>query len=194
MAVNKCNITSTVLNKITYLQKGRKFFNEESIYENYLGFLNCDSVDYNICFPDNCSNPTIIFICTLAVSGISAIVDKDSGQVTFYIADNQFVNGIPPYSYSWIYNTADFDLVSVIGNNQIVLSIKQGKTFDALVSQISVSITDSNGCYASKSCYLTPIGIQCASDYQECPNGNNLQIVNLYTQCFGASGLIVNNV
>ncbi len=184
----KCNITSFALKKLSELYWGTKYKNvDDSIIENYAESLGCGVI--NICNPSDCVNETEILNCSLSITKISKTVEENT--VTFYIEDEDLVGGTSPFQYEWEFEEDDFDNSGEIDVSQAILTIKVGKRLDLLVSLISVTITDINGCIAIKNCYITPSGMQCANDYVACPNNTALAITNKFIRCFSSVGLIV---
>lgn len=187
----KCNITALALKKINELYWGTKYKEVDNlIIQNYIQSLNCnlDSKCYDT-IDEDCSNPTIVFNCSLSVVAISSLITENT--IKFFIKDEDFVQGKPPYQYHWTYEQDDFDNSGPIDTNESILTVKVGKDINLLVSSIRVSITDSNNCNIIKTCYLTPSGMKCADDYIPCPNTNGLRVINKTKYCVGASGLIV---
>ena len=187
----KCNITYLALRKVDELFWGIKYKGiDDAILENYTNYLNCnlDSKCYDTTDED-CSNPTIVFNCSLSVNAISSIITENT--IKFFIKEEDFVQGKPPYTYHWTYEQNDFDNSGPIDTDESVLTVKIGKDINLLVSSINVLVTDANNCIANKTCYLTPTGMKCANDYVPCPNTTGLRIVNKTKHCVGASGLIV---
>lgn len=186
--VAKCNITSLALSKLNELYWATKYKNlDDKILENYAESLGCS--DMEICNPSDCVNETEIFNCSLSINKISYTIDENT--VTFYIADGDLVGNSPPFEYMWSYDIDDFDNSGVIDIEKAVLTVKLGKELDLLVTPISIQITDKYGCKATKNCYLTPDGMQCADNYVACPNVSGLVVTNKTMNCVGVSGLIV---
>lgn len=94
------------------------------------------------------------------------------------------------YTYSWTWDEEVFDLAGPLGESTLFVTVKDGKDLDAIVSPISVTVTDENGCSTTKTCYYTPTGMQCG-EYIPCPNAANLIIINKFVRCTGASQLKV---
>jgi len=185
----KCNITSSALKVLNELYWGTKDNTvDDVILENYAESLGCSVM--NICNEDNCINLTETLNCALVLSKIS--VTTDLNTATFFIADGDLTGGKSPYKYTWSYEEEDFDNSGEVDIDEAVLTVKLGKKLDLLVSLVSVNIVDDNGCIVNKGCYITPTGMQCATDYVSCPNVTGLVVNNKVTKCFGVSGLIVN--
>jgi hypothetical protein len=192
VGVNKCNITKFTnieLNKINF---GSKYnLSSKEILENYIQFLNCPTVNINICYPDNCNNSTIDFTCTIAISAISQIIDNRT--ITFFLDLGSLTNYVNPLQYLWTYDNTVFDITGGLNQSTLVLTLKSGKIFDNLVSQVTLKVTDANGCSITKSCFLVSEAMQC-STYILCSNPRNLNIVNRMVYCVSPSGLIVNKI
>lgn len=186
----KCNITSSVIEKFINLQWGIATKNVDGIIlENYIEFLACPTLDYIICNPSDCNNNSISVTCNLSIAKITAlIVDK---VVTFSILNEDILNGLAPYTYKWEYETNDFDNSGVIDTDKSVLTVKSNKKASLLVTNIKLTITDSNNCIITKSCYLTPQGMQCINTYIPCMTITNLLVTNKRVQCVAPSGLLV---
>lgn len=186
----KCNITSSALSKINELYWATKYKGlDDIILENYIEYLNCPTIDLNICHPDGCVNITEDFTCSLNIAKISSTISENT--VTFFIADGDLAGNSPPYTYNWTYQIDDFDNSGGIDTQEAVLTVKVGKQLILLVTPIAVQVVDKYGCIANKACFLTPSGMQCASDYKACSNITGLVVNNKTVRCVGVSGLIV---
>jgi hypothetical protein len=186
----KCNITSLALSKLNELYWGTKNRDlNDRILENYIENLDCSNIDLEICESNDCINETEIFNCSISINKISSSINEN--VITFFIADGDLVGNSPPYKYKWTYEEDDFDNSGEIDIDEAVLTVKVGKKLNLLVSLIGVEVTDKYGCKATKNCYLTPTGMQCADSYIVCPNVSGLTVRNKAVRCVGVSGLIV---
>jgi hypothetical protein len=189
----KCDITSLVIERLKTVNWGVKCVesNTFGIIESYLEKLDCDSVDYVIRSKDSdCSGTIIVFNCEYNILRIGFTVEESESIFKVNIGD--YIGGTPPFTYEWAYEEDDFDLVSSDPETgELKLKLKTGKTFDTLVSQITVTITDLNFCTATKTCYITPGGMMCGNSYVACPNTSELEVVNLFVQCSGPMALTV---
>lgn len=195
MGVSKCNIIGLVIDKVNALKWGivcDSKDNDDLILDNYADFLNCTTIPRDSCNPDNCINPTIVVVCNLVISSILYSIDINTNTVTFTALDLNITGGNPPYSYTWGFNSNDFTNAGSINSNVLVLSLKPNKSFNTLVSQITLHVVDINNCFDDDTCYLTPISLRCDS-YIACPNPIDLQIINKYIRCSGAKQLVVTN-
>lgn len=176
--INKCNITSLAIEQLNKLYWGYVCkYNSSIEYENYIQYLNCPTVKPNICHPDNCSNPTIINVCNLALTSISYIAADT--VLTFYIDPINLSGATPPISYLWTYDINDFDLISLNNTGDIiVLKLKADKILSEVVSFVEVHIIDVNGCSIDKLCALVEGEVICTDGYVPCPNVNNLTVSN----------------
>lgn len=195
VAVNKCNITSLVLEKLNKLKWGFSCKdNSCGIVENYLQYISkdCPTVIFSICFPDNCQNSAIVFNCNLKLIGITGERDVDQEKIVFDLGVGDYINGLPPFTYEWTYDEDIFDIISGSTTSpQIELQLKEDKQIELVITPIMVEITDSNGCTASKQCYLTPEGMQCANNYVPCNNPSDLEVTMIYITCSRPKSLTV---
>lgn len=190
-AINKCNITSYVLPKIEALHLLLKCEDyDDQILENYIQYLSCSTYTHVTCSPDNCSNPVIVFVCTMALTKISEQVNN-TNNVTFYIANGDLSNFQAPLTYSWSFDTRFFTPQGAINASTLTLVVNSNKDLDVLVFSIGLTITDANGCFVNKTCWFTPSGENCSDSYSPCVNANNLTLLNKVTNCVAPSGLIV---
>jgi len=186
--VNKCGITDAALKELNSLYYGFGYKdNADRILENYIGFLKCPTLDYIPCYSDNCSNPTITFVCSIGVGNLVAVLDLNNNSVTFSVGN--ITNGNPPYTYSWVYG-ADLIPQSPLNTNVASFGVVTGKFVNLIVTTIGLTITDNNGCIIVKSCYLTPDGVQC-NGFVACVTSSSLSVVNKNTSCSMPIGLIV---
>jgi hypothetical protein len=183
----RCNITTDVVNKLAELQWGVKAPSiAENVMINYLEYLGWETIGG---CPAACCNETIHILCEILVNKISyTLVDN---IVTFYIADGDIVKGVAPFSYVWDFEEDDFDAAGPIDVEQSVLKVKLGKSPTLLVTKIIVKITDSRGCATTKSCYLTPLGMMCASNYQACLPATRLAVRSNIVVCTKLKALVV---
>lgn len=186
----KCNITSSILQKLAQLKWGvNSNAIDEVIIENYVEQLACDCIDLDICHPDNCINDTIIVTCNVQVAKISNTIVEN--LVTFYIQDIDLTGGLAPYTYQWSFEQDDFDNSGTVDVNKAVLTVKLGKKPELLVTKITVTITDNNGCKVTKSCYMTPQGMQCLTTYKPCSTITNLKLISKNVTCVRVKSLVV---
>lgn len=192
MGVNKCNITKFTnieLNKINF---GSKYnLSSKEILENYIQFINCPTVNINICYPDNCNNPTINFTCTIAISAISQTINNRT--ITFFLDTGSLTNYTNPLQYLWTYDSTVFDITGGLNQSTLVLTLKSGKIYNNLVSPVTLEVIDANDCSVTKSCFLVSEVMQCAT-YTPCDNPRSLSVSNLMVYCVSPSGLIVNKI
>lgn len=193
MVVNKCQITKHSIDAINKLYWGINCKNNnDAIYENYIGYLACATVTQSNCYPDTCLSSTVDFVCNMSVTGIDYTINEDGITATFNI--NNLTGYKTPLTYLWEFDTNVFTTTSPINGSSIVLTLKDGKSFDTIVTPITLTITDDNGCKVDKTCYVTPSGITCVTNYASCSNPMNLVIENTTVQCAGPIGLIVINL
>lgn len=186
----KCNITSLTLEKLNQLYWGIKGRNiNDSILENYLEQLECECVELATCSDVDCDNDTVVVTCQLSISAIQSAISEN--VVTFSIPDNGILNGTAPYTYQWTYELDDFDPSGPINVSTSTLTVKPTKRLNFLISNVSVVVTDANGCTATKSCWLTPSGMQCAENYVACLPPSVLTVMNKTILCGALSSLVV---
>lgn len=196
MAVhNKCNITKAVLEKLSSLTWGVDCQDTScSILENYIEYLDCDNVKRTICVdPDNCQNPIVYFHCKFNISSISIEIPTNNLEydILFKLNTTNYVGGTAPFQYDWTYNHSDFTAVGDVVNGILKLKLKEDRTLDLLVVNISVTVTDANDCSDSKSCVLDSGDIQCNQFYQACYNPRGLVVENNYVSCVSPRSLVV---
>lgn len=183
----KCNITGLVLEELSRLFYGFKCKdNSYAIIENYIESLNCEGINLEVCFPSDCKNELVIFNCTFNVVGITSSINGN--VVTFSVVT---VGGTTPFTYAWTFEVDDFTLSGAINQSTLVLTLKPGKSFPDLVSQVSVAITDANGCTDIKSCWLDDLAMKCSVNFVPCVNPSNLTLSNPVTYCVAPSSLVV---
>lgn len=195
---NKCNITKYAIDKLNSLHYGFSCkHNNAAILENYITYLGCPNINLVVCDNDpTCTdgNP-VIFRCTFNIISISATLSPESGtDVIFDVKIVDYQNGVPPFTYEWEWDSDDFDLVEGTDSEsaELRLKVKPGKVVDYLVSNIYVGVTDSNGCFDSKSCWLVMGNMQCGFNYDRCPNPVGLTANMIYTPCPAPTGLVAN--
>ena len=187
----KCNITKFVLEDLNTFNYGFNCVdNSCAIIENYVEYLNCPSVIQEICHPDNCENKPIFFECTFNIKKISSRVIENN-TIEFFIEDENLINGVSPYQYSWVYEEEDFELINNTTSNTLILQPKENKDLSVIVSRIQVSIICDNGCMSTKVCWLTPQGMECGNMYEPCDNPHALEVVPNYIHCPSCKTLII---
>lgn len=183
----KCNITGLVLELVGELYYGFKCKdNSYAIIENYLESLQCEDVVPEVCHPADCTNDPIIFNCQIGVAGIAVSINGNT--VTF---TSTIVGGTAPFTYEWSFETDDFTS-GAINQSSLVLTLKPNKSLEDLVSEVSVTVTDANGCTTTKSCWLVDAAMKCNESFVPCPNPSQLTLLNATTYCVAPSNLIVN--
>jgi hypothetical protein len=189
---NKCQITKHVIDILNSLHWGVNCRNNNNaIYDNYIGYLDCSTVLQSRCYPDTCLNETTNLVCTMSITGIDYTIGVDGITATFNI--NNLSGYEEPLTYLWEFDNEVFTTTSSINGNTLVLTIKDDKTFDTIVSPITLTITDNNGCKVVKTCYVTPEGMVCTEEYSPCSNPKNLIIMNTFVNCQHPTGLVVIN-
>lgn len=186
----KCNIASLAIKKLNKLHWGINISDvEDAILENYIEQLDCKDTDLIVCYEEPCVNNPVIVNCNLAISLIQSSIFENT--VTFSIPTGGITNGIAPYSYKWTYEVDDFTQSGPININTSTLTVKPSKDINFIISNISVEITDANGCKATKSCWITPSGMQCAENYAPCLPNSLLTVTNKTIVCSPLSSLVV---
>lgn len=174
----KCNITGLVLK-----ETGRMFYglkcqdNTLGIAENYLAYLNCPEVPIESCASD-CDNPAIIFNCLFKLATLSAVVQGQT--VTLNVTSLNYVGGTAPFTYQWEFNVDDFTS-GATDANQLVLTLRAGKSFSTLVTSVTLTMTDANGCISSKQCWLSFGVLYCNPLYAPCVNPAALSVTPTMT-------------
>lgn len=177
----KCDITTLVLGKLVKLQYGYSCESQDcGIIETYIDYLNCPTVVRAICTPviNNCSNPITTFICNFKVLSISSALPGvgDDFDISFFIPTGGLDNGLSPYTYQWEFDGGYFTIVGSSTDPILKLTLEAGKELDLLETEVSVTVTDSNGCHSTKTCWFTPAGMKCGGAFIPCPNPINLVI------------------
>lgn len=190
MAV-KCNIVGLVLNKLYNLQyelECKDYSND--IIENYIEYLDCDIPGFVPCnIATDCRDNVTISECRLTVNKI-VIISRVLNTIVYGV---DLVGGVAPFTYQWIFDTTDFNNSGTVDTNQATLTVKGGKNLALIVSPISVTVTDSEGCKYTKNCTLIPEGLRCNDNYVPCPNISNLQVASKFTYCARPENLVVTN-
>lgn len=188
MAV-KCDISSIVLQKLGQLYWGTNTeYIDDTILQNYIEYLDCDTVELVECKPSTCTNETQHYICNIQIVKISSSYVQN--VVTFFVESTDIINGVKPYSYQWDFEEDDFDNSGPIDTTTAVLTVKASKDRELLVTKIILKITDAIGCEVIKSCYLTPQGMRCETGYKACLPATGLTVRNKITLCVAPRGLL----
>lgn len=188
----KCNIVKLVSQKLNALIWGISCDEDNvdrSIIRNYIEYLNCDLVVPDECDIDtDCINEPIILTCNdFEISSILATYpDKSVLSIILSVESAAIIGGNSPFSYVWEYNTDDFDISGNTTSDTLALTLKDGKSFETLISKIKVTITDSLGCVAIRECYIIPeifpvagfgeANLECNTDYEPCVNPKELEV------------------
>lgn len=192
MAV-KCNIVYQALGKLYELQYGTSCSNKDNlIVENYIENLDCSEIDFVACGPKDTATrctDAIVFKCSFRVTKITIVTQEDI-TITYGL---ESVGGKAPYTYDWQIDTSDFDISGPINHDSAIFTVKAGKDLALLVSPVSVTVTDADGCRSTKTCTLTPEGLKCSVNYVACPNTSNLQVTSNFTFCARPHGLVLSN-
>lgn len=185
--VNKCNITSYVLSRLSKFREGKYCVDDNPILDNYVDYTGC--IERGSCYEDTCVNDAIFVPCNIAITGMVREIEEDMANI--FLVDSNIIHGQPPYTYEWDFDERTFDLVGGKYGDTLTIVLKDGKTFDAVVSVITCLITDALGCKAAKACYIDPTGMHCESSYAYCANPMDLSVINTQTYCPKPTGLIV---
>ena len=87
-ANNKCNITELVTPYTEFLLWGiEPIVNTKAILGNYIGYLNCSTVNHVNCSPAPCVERTVEYICALTAGALVATADLTLGTVQIKIHD-----------------------------------------------------------------------------------------------------------
>lgn len=189
----KCNIVSQVLSKLYELQYSTSCSNKDNyILENYIESLNCLGLDFIPCGPKdtNCSKNSVIFKCNFKVTKI-VILSKEVNTIVYGL---ESTGGKAPYTYNWFIDTSDFNIAGPVNQDAATFTVKADKDLALLVSPVSVTVVDADGCTSNKICTLTPQGLKCSMTYAPCPNSSGLVVVSKATYCAVANNLIVTNI
>lgn len=197
----KCNITEFALQELNQLYYGFSCKTGKSaIIENYLEYLNCSNIKLIICNQAKvcAKDKPSVFNCNFNLISISATLNPVAGtDIIFDVKLVNYAGGTLPFSYSWDFDEDDFDLVGGTDamSPEIKLALKPDKVIELLVSQITVEITDANGCTDSKSCWLIPDGeMRCGASYQSCNNPVGLTAVYNYVACEKPKTLVLTSI
>lgn len=195
MAVtNKCNITKLAIDRYNEVIWGAipNPVTSNSILENYLIYLSCETVDYEPCLDkDDCTNDSFILTCAISITEIISVIDETVGnKITFtaiYINDN--TTDPDKNIFEWEYDTSVFTLAGELGKSSLELTIKPGKSLTDIVVPITVTLTDENKCVESKTCFYVRGTMDCTAGYVPCSNPSNLRLKNKVTSCSAPSNL-----
>jgi hypothetical protein len=194
-ATNKCGIVELAGKKYTEIAWKQKttIATTNAIYENYLKYLNCDTVDTTVCYEDSCINDTITLSCSLLATEITGIRETEvNNRVTFtVIFNNSNYTDPAKNTFEWTYDTNVFTLIGTANTDTIVLEAIEGHSLDYLVSPVSVTIKDEFECDSVKQCYYIAGTMECLSGYAGCTNLSQLVVASINLQCIGNSLLIV---
>ena len=192
MAVNKCNITGYIKPILDKSRIGIKYnLSSKAILENYTQWLNCSTETINVCYPDNCVNVPLVYTCSMALARITSTIFNR--VITFSITDGDLTNYTAPLTYIWNYDSSVFILSGSIHQSTLVLYLTGTRLYDYLVTTVSVTIKDANGCSITKSCTLVSEEMDCSGSIP-CPNLSSLVLSNPVTYCTSPMGLIINKV
>lgn len=182
--VAKCNITLNTLQYLNKLLWGVDCDNSiKAIIENYIEYLACDTINIVPCFAEDCTNNTIDVDCTSKSLYRIDNLKNPYPCIYLFVNDEDIVNGKPPYTYQWSYIVSDLIPRGEINKSFIVLCPVANKLRENLVTPITITIIDSEGCRFTKTCYLTP-------EYLNPPNFGSLECNN-YIPCTNISNLSV---
>lgn len=162
------------------------------ILRGYIRYVNCPSMYLNSsdCYStEPCEETTIDLVCNMAVTGMDFTVHDDEVTATFDVTD--LTGYTDPLTYLWTFDTSVFVATSPINQSTITLKLQAGKSFDYVVTPLTLTITDANRCTVTKTCYLVAGTMNCTTGYIPCPNPRELVVTNKFVQCSGPSGLIV---
>lgn len=191
----KCNITGFVLDELSPMFYGLKCKdNSYAIVENYIESLGCTNINLQICNPADCENNPTVFECEFNIVRTTVVINGDGNLVTFNVSEEDYFGGTSPFTYEWTFETDDFIISGPVNTSQLVLAVKPGKVLANLVTKISVTITDANGCTDTKECWLNKGDLRCSVNFVACSNPSGLVTTNNFVQCAGPSGLIVTKV
>lgn len=191
MAV-KCNIVNQVLSKLYELQYSASCSSTDNyIVENYIESLNCLGLDFVPCGPKEteCKSSTVVFKCNFVVTKI-VIISKIGNTIIYGL---ETVGGKGPYTYSWAIDTTDFVVAGAVNQDAATFTVKADKDLALLVSPVSVTVTDADGCTDTKTCTLIPEGLRCSVNFQPCPNTSSLSVFSKVTYCAAPHNLIITN-
>ncbi len=195
MAVtNKCNITKLASDRYNEVVWGvtPNPATNNSILENYLKYLDCEDIDYEVCLDkDDCTNDSFILTCAISVTEITAVIDETVGNKIIFTAIYINDNTTDPTEniFEWEYDTSVFNLAGELGKESLELTVKPGKSVNDIVTPISVTLTDENHCVESKACYYVKGTMNCTEGYIPCSNPSNLHLKNKVTSCSAPSNL-----
>lgn len=183
----KCNIPASVLEQMSELAWGFTCVNkaavDEAIMENYIEFLQCPTVEIAICHPDcNTGDGVTLFPCNefvinkITLESYTGLMDDFVTYAFMVLEANGDLTGVnAPFTCVWEFDTNVLDLLSL---SDCVLTTKYKTGVDPnIITTIKVTITDSAGCIAEKTCYFINGQIECDDDYIICPNTIDLTVL-----------------
>jgi hypothetical protein len=189
----KCNIASLALENSAKLLYGFSCKdNSIAFIENYIESLACPDIILEECGSVVCENPVVVFNCVFNVNRIAMqVVEGNTVVLTATIGNGDYAGGTPPFTYQWNFDENDFEVTGPINQSQIALTPKDGKEIEDLISKITVTVTDSNGCQSVKSCWVEQGVGKCNDNYVGCTNPSDLVVTDAETYCAAPSNLII---
>jgi len=184
----RCNIVDLALARQKAFKWGFGNTHTIDILENYKQYLNCDDAPPDPCFTEDCNQEAIIFNCNVNI--LKASLDTVEDVLTFTFEVGDIVGGKAPFTYLWEYDTTHFFVQGPVNQEQLVLILKPGFDLDILVSELSLTITDADGCRDTKHMWIVN-GELIYWNYVACPNPHSLVVTNKFTYCPAPSNLIV---
>lgn len=188
----KCNIATLALENSAKLLYGFGCKdNSFAFIENYIESLDC-GINQELCNAVPCENPVIVFNCIFNVNRISFEIQEGNLIIlTATVGDGDYAGGTPPFTYEWNFDENDFDVTGAVNQNQIALTPKDDKAIEDLVSQITVTVIDSNGCQSVKSCWIEYGVGKCNENFVGCTNPSDLVVTDAESYCAAPSNLII---
>lgn len=151
-----CNISKIINNVISNKRFGITCESEDKkmILQHYMDSLDCDT-EKIICIKDYpCEETYETSKCNLLVEGIAykdtLSNNRDPNLITFSVGN--IINGSPPYSYQWSFDSNLFDINSGDDTSSTLkLKWKNGVTQD-ISTDITIECIDSDGCSYTETC------------------------------------------
>lgn len=183
----KCDILAHAIERSSALRFGFRCSNDvEAVTMHYIDYLDCCTDTLGDCDKLECEQDIETVVCNIGIPNITS-TSKD-GAYKFTIDTSGILNAVTPLSYEWVFDSASFIAEGPINQPILFLKLKPNKSPDHLITLIKLIVSDSVGCVATKTCYITPTGMQCGN-YNYCPNPRTLTIQNRMTSCSSPSNL-----
>ena len=199
MAVINCNLSKIVQGIFDKKKYGIQITEDEysSFIKSYLATLDCGFYDCEG-LTEPCDKINTL-TCDTFVLPSFGFTSQSYGTDIDFIVDENTLNGLAPYSYTWTYDSQYYSLRVLNSNHQSTLKLTKLQEVNLdmnYITNVIVSIVDSNGCTFLKTCQFTYTkeegisdgNLNCEStEFIECNYPETFAISNLINNSFDVS-------